>query len=678
MGGNKKQSDPKVKVISLKQFFETYDYFRNNLFVYSFNNEHREYKWWSSTSKPLPRTTYFNFSGDKFVAVIYGTTILKHPFVVKERLDCILIAYRDGKEEYRIYEEEIERLKRERSCAKRYKRLDALIQQTRKAKRRLPKYLIPQTEAYKKSFKDFLIDTGCKFDITKHDKKYVVFDVETNGFRKKNDDLLSLTIFDPSTGFCYNRFFPLDLQPLVLTSFINGITEETLLGCSHITQEEMNWLIDYFDLKHSILLSYSGGEGMFDYDFVTNYCSRHGVQGFESLEFKNIKNLLPHAPFGSEGQLTKDNLCKILGIDGVEKIHTGINDCILEWKLFDKLVEQPIFFIGNNIFKYNKDYLMPITYACQHPEFFQFAGIKEPSVLGYPETVFEYCFSESTVNRIKKFPTNITGITIEHAINTMLEAEKQDNSDFLINNRKKLEYVATLNKNLLEIPIITVDDGTIRTSNPEYKEYIDEVNCVTNTIKGELSSTIDFIKNHIFANEKIMSQEMIISDDQKVLSLCDLSSRSSVLEVKTMNVVRRDEYGFHINKTISNQIYYQRANRDTYLLSLVFDFLKGTNNTSFSVSGLKVIIYKVILKEVKLLPPVYKPMHFAKAILKELIKDGSQTYSQLSKAIGLNESSVQNYVHELRDRGFIAREGKSNKTGAWKVLKNEEGLPFQN
>ena len=65
--------------------------------------------------------------------------------------------------------------------------------------------------------------------------KDVVFDVETNGTRKSNDDLLSLSIYDPSTGLCYNRYFPLDLQPLILTGFIHGITDEMLADSTHIT-----------------------------------------------------------------------------------------------------------------------------------------------------------------------------------------------------------------------------------------------------------------------------------------------------------------------------------------------------------------------------------------------------------------------------------------------------------
>lgn len=39
-------------------------------------------------------------------------------------------------------------------------------------------------------------------------KKYVVFDVETNGLRSKYDDLLSISFYKPDDGKTYNKFLP--------------------------------------------------------------------------------------------------------------------------------------------------------------------------------------------------------------------------------------------------------------------------------------------------------------------------------------------------------------------------------------------------------------------------------------------------------------------------------------
>ena len=100
----------------------------------------------------------------------------------------------------------------------------------------------------KEYYKD-LANFNCQNkDLASH---YLVLDVETNGLRKARDDLLSISIFDPYSGVCYNRFLPLDLQPIVLTSDINGITTKQLESCSHITQQELDELFERFDFSWS-------------------------------------------------------------------------------------------------------------------------------------------------------------------------------------------------------------------------------------------------------------------------------------------------------------------------------------------------------------------------------------------------------------------------------------------
>ncbi len=667
----KYSKDPKVILLSLEDFLNHCDYFKGGI--------PRGHKW---TEKTVPEgyETYYKITEDKFIAITYGETYNLFGASIrdryKEKLEYIEVALRDGVTEYELYDKEIERLEAERAQFKRSKKLDLEIEETIKAKKKLLKYKAALAPTQPKHFNDYLIDTGCKTDTTNYKNKYIVFDVETNGTRKNNDDLLSLSIYNPSTGICYNRYFPLDLQPVILTSFIHGITDETLLGATHITQEEMDEIIEYFDLKNCILLSYSGGKGTFDSSFVINYCSRHNVHGFEDLQYKNVKEFIPPAPFGTEGQLSKDNLCRMFGIEGVTELHSGLNDCILEWKLFEKLVGQPVFFIQNNLYRYNKEYIIPISYVPKHPELIRFAGVKIPPVLGYIETIFEYEFPKQSLKYIKKFPTNITGITIENAINSMLQVDEQDNFRFLSDNKKHLEYIGSLDSRIEEIPIITENDGTVKTTDSKYTEYIDEVNKVTKVIMDNLEPVIGFIRKKIFIDSKILSQELVISEDKKILALCDLSSQTSVMEIKTMDILRDDEYGLHITAPISRQLYYQRNNRDTYALSIMFD--KHYKEKSFEevVDGLTIKIYKVDLRIVEVIPRAYKPGMFASVILKELIKDNSLTYSRLSKNTGFSERSIQNYIHELRDNGYIIREGMSNQLGVWKVLKDENGNPI--
>jgi len=658
--------DPKVSLLSLEEFLTIYEFFKGGI--------PKKYKWTTDTV-PSDCETYFKITEDRFIAICYGMTFSNFGMDIKEKLETIQIAFRDGKTEYELYDEEIQSLKEERAKFKKSKRLDNEILETEKAKKRLPKFQKTNNVVAPKKFEDYLVDTGYKTDVSKYKHRYVVFDVETNGTRKNNDDLLSLSIYDPSTGLCYNRYFPLDLQPVILTGFIHGITDEMLADSTHITQEEMNQIIDYFDLKNSILLSYSGGKGTFDSSFVINYCSRHGVAGFENLQYKNIKEFIPAAPFGTEGQLSKDNLCRMFGIEGVTELHSGMNDCVLEWKLFEKLAKQPVFFIQNHLYKYTKEYIIPISYITKHPELPRFAGIKIPPVLGYTNTIFEYDFPKEALKSIKKFPTNITGITIENAINSLLKVEEQDNFKFLAENKRHLEYVGSLDSRIEEIPIITESDGTIKTTDSQYNDYVDEVNKVTKVIMDNLSSTIAFIRKNIFGETRIMSQEMVISEDNKILALCDLSSDKSIMEIKTMDIMREDEYGLHISALISRQLYYQRNGRDVYALSLIFDKHYKEKTFEEVVDGLKIKIYKVDLKIVEIIPKVYKPGIFATRILQELIKDNSLTYPQLAKKTGFSERTIQSYIRELRDNGFIVREGLSNQNGVWRVLKDENGNP---
>lgn len=392
--------DPKVSHISLAEFFKNYHYF-SDIKIKDF--------YWGNNRTPCEYETYFKFTGNKLIAISYGYVWTNFGCDTKEKLESIQVAIRDGKTEYDLIELELSRLIEKQLKNKANKKLEKRISNIKKMRTMIPNFRKMEVNSSRKSFSEYLVDVGYKTEATRFNHKYVVFDVETNGTRKKNDDLLSLTIYNPFSGICYNRFFPLDMQPTVLTGFINGISDEQLDGATHITQEEMDELISYFDLKNSIVLSYSGGKGTFDPDFAVNYCKRHGVSGFENLMFENIKSVLPAAPFGSAGQLTKDNLCEMFGIEGISKMHSSISDCVLEWKLFEKLIGEPLFFVKNHLFRYNEKYIIPITYGLKRPELLRFAGAKFPSFEACANLIFQYHFPKSTLKHIKKFPTNITG-----------------------------------------------------------------------------------------------------------------------------------------------------------------------------------------------------------------------------------------------------------------------------
>ena len=308
--------DPKVQLITIEEFLQENDYLcgvtKKDL--------------WKNDKAPEAGEIYYKFTSNLLICIIYGYSFTNFGMDIREKLEKIRVAYRDGTE-YELFDKRLNAIKEERAKHRRSKKLDEQIALLEKAKKLLPKRVQKEFSS-PKPFDAYLSDTGYKTSKEELKNKYLVFDVETNGVRKSNDDLLSLSIYDPTTGVCYNRYFPLDLQPLVLTGFIHGITDEMLENEYEMSQEEMDWLISYFHLKDRVLLSYSGGQGTFDLSFVQNYCKRHGIIGFENLQFENIKSRIPTAPFGTEGQLTKDNLCRMFGIEGVNEIHSSYNDCI--------------------------------------------------------------------------------------------------------------------------------------------------------------------------------------------------------------------------------------------------------------------------------------------------------------------------------------------------------------
>lgn len=422
--------------------------------------------------------------------------------------------------------------------------------------------------------------------------KYLVFDVETNGLRTSNDDLLSLTIYDPTTGICYNRFFPLDLQPLVLTGYINGISEKAINSETHMTQDELDWIIENFQLNDRILLSYSGGKGTFDSLFVQNYCKRHGIVGFENLQFENIKNHIPEAPYGSEGQLTKDNLCRLFNIEGVKEKHTSYSDCLLEWKLFEKLESECIFFINEHLFRYTPDYIVPVSYLSKYPLLCDYAHINVPHVYGQATELFKISFPKRVLKYVKKFPTNITGITIEHGINSYLHAEKQNNVAFLTENKSHLEYIGSLDSKLHKIPVIAGEDGTYEAINLDDNDYVKQVNDVTKVIIDTIKPLADYLIANIFKGGKIMSQELSVSDDRKVLALCDLSDSENVVEIKTYKFL----YGEIVERNIARQLYYQAKGRNTYAIAVCFDTHTNERTWTDVIDGLNVYLYKIELE----------------------------------------------------------------------------------
>ena len=385
--------------------------------------------------------------------------------------------------------------------------------------------------------------------------KYVILDVETNGLSSIRDDLLSISLYKPDTGLTYNRFLPLDLNSRVLTTEINGITTSDLAGLEPLSQDEVDSIIEKFELTTKTILTY----GNLDSRFIKKYFERNKLKGYEVFSFYNFKHDIISSRF-SEGNITKDNLCRLFGIPNVTDIHSGLNDCILEWKKKKKLNGKKLLITNNKVFFISEDYYIPVSYLREYPNFRYFA-----SDLPVFDIVSKQLKKFSVYGKdFKKFPTNFDGMIIEHLINSMLSAEKVDSTLFLIKNKSKCQYIGKLPSEIETLYFNFNPNGTISAVDRKDIGTEIELNTFLQSVKKQIKPLITYIQEEIFCGRQIISQELVTHNDYRVMALCDLSTKDAVLEIKTNN---------YDPKEYKEQLFYQAKGRKCYLLQVDWDKL---------------------------------------------------------------------------------------------------------
>ena len=254
-------------------------------------------------------------------------------------------------------------------------------------------------------------------------------------------------------------------------------------------------------------------------------------------------------------------------IPGIENIHSSKNDCLLQWDLFSKMGGNKLLVSNGKVYELSEEYKIPASYLFYYPNF-KFVREKLPKIYCELVPIKEFLI---TNKKIKKFQNNITGITVEHIINSMLNVKKINNQKFLNENIKKLNYIGKIDK-LFYFEIAVNIDGTISALDPLYKDFINDINDVTLELKAELEPLIDYIKSGIFKGNEILSQELVVN--KNIFAICDLSNDGAVLEIKT-NLPDMEKVG--------GQLYYQSNGRPCYLLYCKW-YCKG---------GVKFVINKV-------------------------------------------------------------------------------------
>ena len=166
----------------------------------------------------------------------------------------------------------------------------------------------------------------------------VFLDLETTGLNPLFDDVISIALFQPSTGKKFQKYLPLEKQSTISEEItaINGITEETLKDATPLTQSDIDKLIELFNIKQNNLTIWAG-RNMFDVSFLNCYFREHNLTDHKTFKFQNAREAVKsYEPFKNFGSSSKDVIAKTFFID-ISKSHNALEDCKIEAQICEKI-----------------------------------------------------------------------------------------------------------------------------------------------------------------------------------------------------------------------------------------------------------------------------------------------------------------------------------------------------
>ena len=490
---------------------------------------------------------------------------------------------------------------------------------------------ITKTNRKKYQFEDDILD----------ESKFLVIDVETNGLNSKNCDLLEVAIYRPDTNTMYHKLLPLEKNNNVYTAEFNGLTKSKLKKAKALTDEDVKGLIKDFEIDRRILLHY----GDLDSAFIREYFSRHKLPLRTSLRFFNFKKNIMSSRF-SEGTVTKDNLCKMLGIHGVTDVHDCQNDCLLEWNLFKAMNHSKWLIINDNVYEYSEEYSTPVSLIATHSKLKKLLSDKNelPLITAEYKKTNKRFYMNIKSDLFANCSAQNCGVIIEYLINRKINAKSlsAENHEYYTKNKSKLKFIGKIpgvederkisfnkNGNIETVKIIDAqksnkindkiynlsekgyvvenDKGGLfyrknnrkiyifkntnrekitsqnnkyiitTTPNEDDKLFDTVINYKMQELDKSLETIIEYIKEEIFENKEIYTQELVVNEDESIISICDLSSQDTVLEIKA-GCAYPEKYKYQlyfeshlpISKNINKNLY-----REVYLMS----FKKYNTNT---------------------------------------------------------------------------------------------------